>query len=173
MHIITTVTLRAAGEQPAHVSSNEQTGGNAHVEVQIHGCRVTALDLDAVIAHAYAWSTARADAAGYLPREAHLQPLELPTAATVIVRHNRYTQPAVYRSIEDRPHLEVIVGALRVRAYDILAVETSSQAWDRAAALARTIWRDIPQRLDADAVAAVMERRGQPAITRTGPPPRP
>ena len=72
MHIITNVTLSvntlsAAGEQPAHISSNEQTGGTAHVRVQIHGCRVTALDLDAVVSHAYAWSTARGEAAGYLP----------------------------------------------------------------------------------------------------------
>ena len=94
-------------------------------------------NLDAVIApvYAYAWSTARAEAAGYLPREVHLQPLELATAATVIVRHHGYTQPAVDRSIDKTPHLEVIVGSLRVRAYDILAVETYSQAWHRAAAL--------------------------------------
>ncbi|PRZ34797.1 hypothetical protein CLV47_12329 [Antricoccus suffuscus] len=172
MQIITNVTLSAAGEQPANISSHDgpDTG---HVQVQVHGCWVTALDLDAVISHAYAWSTARAEAVGYLPQKVHVEPLQLPTAATVIVRHVGYTQPQVYLSADDRPHLEVIVGSLRVRAYDLLAVETYSQAWDRAVAIARTIWRGTPPRIDPDAVTKVLAQRGQPAIARDGLPPNP
>lgn len=166
---VTTVVTTVIGQQPETVSSS--TGSTPHVEVKTGTVWLTCLDIHAVAAHAYAWSTAEADAIGYLPHLAHINRSPRQPAATVVLRQVGFVQPQVFRSRDDDPYLEVIVGALRTRAYDQAAVVSIAQAWARALATARTVWSQSPTEIDAVRVQNFIRERGLPEITQPGLPP--
>lgn len=172
MYQIDRVLVTIAGQQDEHISMTHRYGA-AHVQAQSGAAWVTCQDINAVTAHAYAWATAESEAAGHLPpllESAHPQPLR--TLASLILRHKGWVQPSVVRSIDeqDRPYLEVAVGALWTRAYDLAAVTSTAQTWARALVTAQSIWAPGPNRVDPAAVNALMGRRGAPPIAR---PPRP
>ena len=168
---ITTVVTTVAGQQLETISSS--TRGTATVEVRTGTVWVTCLDLHAIAAHAYAWSTAESDAIGYLPHTADIEAAPRLTEATVVLRHIGFVHPQVYRSRDDHPYLEVIVGSLRTRAYDQAAVGSIAQAWARALATGRTVMGQPAAKLDAARIQNLIQERGLPEITQPGLPPAP
>ena len=97
---ITTVIAEVAGQQDENiVTSKSREGGT--VQVQSGSIWITCLDLAAVTAHAYAWATARADAAEYLPHTADITSLRRSSEPTLILRQTGYAQP-VWRQVPAR-----------------------------------------------------------------------
>ena len=175
-----TVIVEVAGEQDAKIDTSTH-GDLAHVQVQHGPAWVTCRSVETVACHAYAWATAQNEATGYLPE--HL-PAKKTTprrdVAAVIIRQHGYIHPLVYQSmtsrdrnteVEDR-YLEVIVGALRTRVYDLAAARTLNQLWARAVWTAKALWADNPQ-IDRVQVGKLLHTRGLPAIAQEGLPPAP
>ncbi|WP_153506427.1 hypothetical protein [Cumulibacter manganitolerans] len=168
---ITTVIVEVAGAQDENVVTS--TGRSGSVQVQSGSVWITCLDLPALTAHAYAWATARAEAAGYLPHTASITPLRHSSEPTLILRQTGYAQPQVYASCDrhtDAPYLEVIVASIRTRVYDRAAADSIEQAWARALLLAKPVFATAPPRLDP---ARADQLAGRQAIRRPGPPPAP
>ena len=174
MQIITTVTVEVAGEQTSNIVSSQRTE-SAHVQIQLDGLWITALDAAAVTPHAYAWANARAEAADLLPHVADIKGTPRRLIASLVLRQSGWVQPQVFRipaaGPDEQPYIEVRVGTLRVRAYDRAAVESIAQAWERALATASTIWTIQPRKLEIEPIGALMGRKGHPAIVQTGLPP--
>ena len=169
---ITTVIAEVAGQQAESIVTS--TGRAGSVQVQTGSVWITCLDLGAVTAHAYAWATARADAAEYLPAATNVAPLRRSSEPTLILRQTGYAQPQVYRSRDkhtDAPYLEVIVAAMRTRVYDRAAAASIEQAWARALLMARPVFAAASPRLDPARGDQLTGRRQ--AIRRPGPPPAP
>ena len=91
----------------------------------------------------------------------------------MILRHIGFTAPQVYRTVDEHPYLEVIVGSLRTRVYDQAAAESIAQSWDRALVLARAIWGEHAPVIHAAAAGKVVAGRVGLPMARPGLPPQP
>lgn len=172
---ITTVTAEVAGQQERNILSSDRVD-TAHVQVQLDGLWVTAIDREAVAAHAYAWNAATVEAPSMLPPEAHITGIPRRMIATTILRQSGFVQPNVYRIKADGKepaYLEVVVGALRVRAFDQAAVldhrgRVGTRAGDRVHDLDAHADDDRPER-GRHSHGAPRKARDRPGRSAAGP----